>query len=462
MYIQQLYTNCLAEAAYYIESNGEAAIIDPMREFEPYIELAQQRKANIKYIFETHFHADFISGHIDLAAHTGAQIVFGANANPEYKATLAQHGALFSIGNLTIKVLHTPGHTPESVCYLLFDENKNPHAVFTGDTLFVGDVGRPDLAVKSDLTIYDLAGMMYDSLHSQILTLPDEVLVYPAHGAGSSCGKNIGKESFTTIGHQRNTNYALLAPDKNTFIELVTSGLAAAPKYFFHDAILNKKGYTDLNTVMQSANKLLNVADFKNAMSKASTILLDTRIPDQFEQGFIPSSINIGLNGQFAPWVGALIDHEATILLIADPEKIEESVLRLARIGYEKIEGILSGGFNAWKNAALPIETIKSIEPNDFVSQFNNEMYVLDVRKPGEWDSGVIENAQLITLSDVEASIQKIDKEKTCYIHCAGGYRSMIAASILKTKGFQRLINIKGGMTKLKEFGMETIQLQTN
>lgn len=460
MYIEQLYTGCLAEAAYYIESNGEAAIIDPLRETNPYIELASKRNTKIKYVFETHFHADFVSGHIDLARKTGASIVYGPTAQTGYDVIVAKDEEVFTIGKIKLKVLHTPGHTMESSCFLLIDEHGNNHAVFTGDTLFVGDVGRPDLAIKSDLTINDLAGMLYDSLNSKIKPLSDDVIVYPGHGAGSSCGKNIGKETFSTIGTQKKLNYALQPMSKEEFIKAVTNGLTAAPNYFALDATLNKEGYSSIDEVLQRNTKALSVEEFEAQISSGA-LVLDVRSPDEFEKGFIPDAVNIGLNGQYAPWVGALLDAFVPLILVADEGKEAEAVLRLARVGYEKVNGYLKGGIVAWKDAGKAVDTIESISAVDFVSKLNPADNILDVRKPGEVESGMIENARHICLSALQNELPNLDKNKHYIIHCAGGYRSMMAASIMKRKGFNKLTNVLGGMGKIKETGIILAQPAT-
>lgn len=457
MYIEQLYTSCLAEAAYYIESNGEAAIIDPLRETEPYTALAQKRNAKIKYVFETHFHADFVSGHIDLARKSGATIVYGPTAETGYETLVAKDEQIFTIGNVKIKVLHTPGHTLESSCYLLIDENGKNHAVFTGDTLFVGDVGRPDLAIKNDLTINDLAGMLYDSLNTKLKPLADDVIVYPGHGAGSSCGKNIGKETFSTIGMQKELNYALQPMNKQEFIKAVTDGLTTAPNYFALDATLNKQGYSSIDEVLNKNTKALSVDEFEKEIKNGS-LVLDVRNPDDFEKGFVPNAINIGLNGQYAPWVGALLDSKIPLILITDEGKEKEAVLRLARVGYENVNGYLKGGIEAWKNAGKETETVKSISAADFVSSLTNPVNILDVRKQGEIETGMIENAQHICLSKLQSELDSLDKNKHYFIHCAGGYRSMMAASILKKKGYAHVTNVLGGMGKIKETGIKLVQ----
>jgi len=459
MYIEQLYTSCLAEAAYYVESDGIAAIIDPLRETEPYIALAKKRNATIKYVFETHFHADFVSGHIDLARKTGATIVYGPTAQTGYETHIAKHEETFGIGKVKIKVLHTPGHTLESSCYLLIDENGKDHAVFTGDTLFVGDVGRPDLAIKSDLTIEDLAGMMYDSLNNNLKPLADDVIVYPAHGAGSSCGKNIGKETFSTIGQQKKLNYAMQPMDKKAFVKAVTEGLTDAPQYFALDAQLNKQGYSSIDDVLNKNTKALSVAEVEQEMKNGS-VVLDVRIPDEFEKGFIPGSVNIGLNGQYAPWVGALLNANIPLVLVAEEGKEAEAVLRLARVGYENVRGYLKDGIKAWQAAGKNSDTVHSISANDLAARINSnpELHVLDVRKPGEVESGMIAGAQHICLSRLQKELHTLDQSKHYFVHCAGGYRSMMAASIMKQNGFDHVTNIYGGMNKIKETGVKLVQ----
>ena len=461
MYIEQLYTGCLAEAAYYIESNGEAAIIDPLRETAPYIALAKKRNTKIKYVFETHFHADFVSGHLDLANKTGATIVFGPTAVTGFKSHIAKDNEEFTIGSIKLKLLHTPGHTLESSCYLLLDENGKEQAVFTGDTLFVGDVGRPDLAVKSDLTLNDLAEMMYDSLNRKIKILPDEVIVYPAHGAGSACGKNIGKETFSTIGQQKKLNYALQAMSKEEFINAVTDGLSAPPSYFFMDAMLNKNGYSNIDDVITKNTIALEVDKFEKEIENGASVL-DVRDPDTFEKAYIPGSFNIGLNGQYAPWVGALIDAAIPLVLVSDEGKETEAVLRLARVGYENVKGFLKGGIDSWINIGKTIETMESITAVDFATRIKklDECTILDVRKQGEVETGMLEKAQHICLSNLQKELHTLDQRKPYFVHCAGGYRSMMAASIMKKEGFSKVTNIKGGMAKIKEAGLKIVQEQ--
>lgn len=448
MIIEQLYTNCLAEAAYYIESDGEVAIIDPLRETAPYVTKANDNNAKIKYVFETHFHADFVSGHIDLAKETGAKIIYGPKADTSYEVYNASDGEKFSLGKLTIEALHTPGHTPESTCYLLYDESGKPHAIFTGDTLFVGDVGRPDL-LDGVMTKEELAGMMYDSLNNKIKPLADDIIMYPAHGPGSSCGKNIGKETHSTIGEQKKTNYALQEMSKDEFIEKVTDGMLPPPKYFFEDAKINKLGYSSIDEIMQQNNKALSLENFKKEIENGA-LVLDTRIPDDFEKGFIENSINIGLNGQYAVWVGTLIDIKKPLVLICDEGNEEEAILRLARVGYENVNGFLAGGIDTWDE---PLETINSIYPEQ-ISEYSSAG-IVDVRKPGEFSNEHVKGAHFVTLSGMPDNLKDLDKNQPYLVHCAGGYRSMIAASIMKSNGFKSPINVYGGYGKIKETDVE-------
>jgi len=450
MYIEQLYTNCLAEAAYYIESEGEAAIIDPLRETEPYLALASKRGAKIKYVFETHFHADFVSGHIDLARLAGATIVYGPQANPDYEVLNATDGQEFTIGKLRIKVLHTPGHTPESSCYLLFDEQGKEHALFTGDTLFVGDVGRPDL-LDGKMTKEDLAGMLYESLNTKIKTLPDHVIVYPAHGPGSACGKNIGKETFSTIGEQKKFNYAMKDQSKEAFIAKVTDGILPPPHYFFEDARINKEGYEAIDEVLQENNKPLTLAAFEAAM-KNGALVLDTREASVFEKGFIHRSINIGLNGQFAVWVGTLIDIRKPLILVTEPGKEHESVLRLARVGYENIIGYLEGGIKTWTGR---LDSVRSITAAELKTGKADDAEVLDVRKPGEWEISHLKEARFIPLADMPSNVTMLDKHNTYVVYCGGGYRSMTAISLMRREGFTDLINVSGGFNAMVTAGLE-------
>lgn len=457
MYIEQIYTNCLAEAAYYIESDGEAAIIDPLRETEPYIAKAGERKAIIKFVFETHFHADFVSGHLDLARKTNAAIVFGPKAQTNYKIYQGRDGEIFNIGKIKIKLLHTPGHTLESSTYLLIDEQGKNHSIFTGDTLFIGDVGRPDLAIGNGLTEKDLAGMLYESLHNKILPLEDELIVYPAHGAGSSCGKNMSKETSDTLGHQKKFNYALQAMTKQEFIAKVTDGIAPPPQYFFKDAMINKNGYDPMEDVMHKSMKPLSVVDFENEIKKG-TLVLDTRHQQTFNKGFIPRSMNIGLGGMFAIWVGTLIsDVNKPILIVAENGKEKETIMRLARVGYDTVIGYLDGGFDVWKSAKKNIEIITSVSADEFSKNKKAGFKVLDVRKPDEFQLNRLKDAVNFPLDYIWENIGKLDKNENYYVHCKSGYRSMIASSILKKNGFKNLIEIAGGFESIKKTGVEVV-----
>jgi hydroxyacylglutathione hydrolase len=446
MNIKQLYTNCLAQGAYYISHNGEAAIIDPLRETKPYLDLLKQNNDTLKYIFETHFHADFVSGHVDLAKETGAKIVFGPNAQTDYESHVAEDNEEFKIGKLTLKVMHTPGHTLESSTYLLLDEHQKPLCIFTGDTLFIGDVGRPDLAIKSSLTQEDLAGMLYESLRNKILPLPDDVIIYPAHGAGSACGKNMSKETFDTLGSQKKLNYALRDITKSDFIKELTTGILPAPQYFAKNAALNKSGYQNYNEILKKGSKALSIEEFGQAISNQNTVLLDVRKPQEFAEAHIPGSLYIGLDGQFAPWVGTLIlDIKAPIILITPQGREEETVMRLSRVGYDNCIGYLEGGIDAWKNAGKKTEQIKSIPAEEFIGQYKTGYKTLDVRKPGEFESAHLKNAESQPLDFIYDWIGTVDKSNPYMVHCAGGYRSMIAASILKARGFTNLTDVQGG-----------------
>lgn len=460
MKIEQIYTKCLAQGAYYIESNGEAAIIDPLREPQPYIERAQKSGAQIKYIFETHIHADFVSGHVDLAKKTGAIIVFGPNTKTTFNCHNAADNEEFKIGDITIKALHTPGHTLESVTYLLIDENSKNHAIFTGDTLFLGDVGRPDLAIKSELTEKDLAGMLFDSLRSKIMNLEDDVIVYPAHGAGSACGKNLSKETVGTIGEQKQKNYALRSDmTKEEFVKEVLDGISPAPQYFAKNALLNKSGYPDLDQVLDLGNKPLPIDVFEKLTNDNKTLVLDVRTQQEFVKNHIPGSIFIGLNGGFAPWVGALItDIEQAILLVVPEGKSEEAVTRLARVGYDNTLGYLDGGIESWINAGKRADQITSISANEFEQHTKNKpVHVLDVRKDGEYHSMHLKGrtVQHFALDYINTQLDQIDSEQKYYLHCAGGYRSVIAASILKRNGFHNIVDIAGGFAALKKTALE-------
>ena len=462
MKIEQIYTGCLAEAAYYIESNGECAIIDPLRETSPYIKRAEKDDAKIKYIFETHFHADFVSGHLELSQKTGAKIIYGPNADCGFDCYSAKDGEEFNVGAITLRVLHTPGHTPESSTFLLIDEEGKQHCIFTGDTLFIGDVGRPDLAIKSNVTKEDLAGMLFDSLRNKIMTLPDEVIVYPAHGAGSACGKSMSKATYDTLGHQKQANYALQNISKAEFVKQVTDGLLPPPQYFSKNAMMNKKGAGKLDDVYADGLRKLSPVEFEVAAEETHALVLDTRDPQVFAKAFIPNSINIGLNGQFAVWVGTLIsDLNQPILLICDEGKEEECVTRLARVGYDNTLGYLNGGIEAWKKGNKETDAIKSISATAFAEKFNDEMNVLDVRKPGEYESEHVTNAENKPLDFINDWTIETDRSKTYYIHCAGGYRSMVAASILKSRGFENLVEIAGGYGAISRTGIaKTNQIQ--
>ena len=446
MKVEQIYTGCLAQGAYYIESEGEVAIIDPLREVAPYIQKAEKAAAKIKYVFETHFHADFVSGHVDLAKKTGATIVFGPNAVTDFESHIATDGEVFKIGKYSMCVLHTPGHTLESTCYLLSDETGKARYVFTGDTLFIGDVGRPDLAQKSSLTMDDLAGMLYDSLNSKIKTLPDDVVVYPAHGAGSACGKNMSKETFDTIGHQKQVNYALKATSKEQFVKEVTAGLAIPPAYFPMNVMLNKHGSTSIDTVLKRGNHPLKPVAFELEAETNNALILDTRSADDFSKGFVPGSINIGLGGQFAPWVGDMItDMQQPILIVAGEGMEEESIIRLSRVGYDNTIGYLDGGISGWKKIGKPVDTINRITAKQFAKQWNNADTVYDLRRDGEFAAEHIEEACHRPLSNINDWIGHIDKNKPFTLYCGSGYRSMIAASILKARGYDNFLEIAGG-----------------
>lgn len=455
MFIKQLYTGCLSEAAYYIESNGEAAVIDPLRDIDEYLQLANERKATIKYIFETHFHADFVSGHLDLSIATGAPIVYGPNTVTKFPVHVAKDGEKFSVGDLSIEVLHTPGHTLESTCYLLKDEKGKDHCVFTGDTLFVGDVGRPDLAQKgTELTTNDLAGMMYDSIHNKLFPLADEVIIYPAHGAGSSCGKNLGKETFSTIGEQKRFNYALQAATKEEFIKAVTTGIAAPPQYFPVNARINKEGYDSIDTVLANGLTPLSVEAFKSEMND-ETIILDTRNATVFTLGFVPGSVSIGLEGRFAEWAGSLLPFNTPMLLITEPGKEKESVVRLARVGFDKVKGYLDGGYQAWLSAGEKIDMIIDVEADELMMDMPHDtnLVLLDVRRETEFADGHLKDAVNIPLDEMTdpGNIANLEDDMNLYVHCAGGYRSVIAASLLKRQGIHNLRNVLGGWNKIKE-----------
>ena len=461
MKIEQIYTGCLAQGAYYIESDGEVAIIDPLRETQQYVDKASNENAKIKYIFETHFHADFVSGHVDLAKKTGAKIIFGPGAETNYEIHSAKDNEEFKLGNIIIKVLHTPGHTLESSTFLLIDENGKEHAIFSGDTLFLGDVGRPDLAIKSDLTKEDLAGMLYDSLRNKIIPLPDDVIVYPAHGAGSACGKNLSKETVGVLGEQKNTNYALKSDmTKEEFVKEVLDGIAPPPQYFAKNAMMNKSGYDAFDTVLKKGNNPLSPEEFETLANLEDALVLDVRHEKEFIKGHIPNSIFIGIHGGFAPWVGALItDLKQPILLVTPEGREKETVTRLSRVGYDNTLGYLKDGIASWISAGKDIETIDSISSDEFSNHFNNEtINVLDVRKDGEYKSEYLEgnNIQHFALDYINENMHNIDKNNTYYVHCAGGYRSVIAVSILKARGFNHLIDVAGGFAAIKQSDLPT------
>ena len=455
MIIEQIYTGCLAQGAYYIHSNGEGAIIDPLREVSPYIEKAAADGVKIKYIFETHFHADFVSGHLTLSQKTGAPIIYGPNANPSFDAHIANDGDLFQLGNIMIKAIHTPGHTMESTTYLVSNENGKPYAIFTGDTLFLGDVGRPDLAQKSDeLTMEDLAGFSFDSLRNKIMPLPDEVLVYPAHGAGSACGKNMMKETVDTLGNQRKMNYALREDmTKEEFIKEVTDGLMPPPAYFPLNVKLNKEGYEDIDTVLSKGLQKLSPAMFEQLANETGAVMLDVRTPFDFATGHIPNSIFIGLNGSFAPWVGELIvDIKQPILLVAPEGREEEAITRLSRVGFDQCIGYLEGGIDAWEEAGKEIDSVASISATELEKHYSNEApRIYDVRKEAEHLSEQVQGSINIPLRTINLHLNKFMKEEKFYLHCAGGYRSMIASSILKSRGIHNLIDVQGGFKAIKE-----------
>ena len=448
MKIEQIYTGCLAQGAYYIESEGEAAIVDPLRESAPYLEKAQKEGAEIKYIFETHFHADFVSGHVDLAAKTGAKIIYGPGAKTEYDIHEAKDGEVFKLGKVSIKVLHTPGHTLESATFLLLDENGEEHAIFSGDTLFIGDVGRPDLAQKGSLTQDDLAGMLFDSLRTKIMPLNDEVIVYPAHGAGSACGKNMSKETSDKLGNQKKNNYALRVDmTKEEFIREVTDGLLPPPQYFAQNVAMNKSGAKGLDEILKKGKVALDVETFESMANHEGALVLDTRSPQSFAKAHIPNSVFIGIDGSFAPWVGALIpDLQQPIVFLADEGREEEVVTRLSRVGYDNTLGYLKGGIDAWQKAGKEIDSVKSISAEEFAGDYQDgSLTVLDVRKPSEYDAEHVEEAVNFPLDFINEQMDELDKEKTYHVHCAGGYRSIIAASILKSRGYHQLVDVAGG-----------------
>lgn len=454
MFIKQLYTGCLSEAAYYVESEGEAAIIDPLRDIDVYLRLAEERKTRIRYIFETHFHADFVSGHLDLAKATGAPIIFGPRTETNFPIHLAKDGEIFQLGDSKIEVLHTPGHTVESSCYLVRDPEGNPEALFTGDTLFVGDVGRPDLS-SGNLSREELAALLYDSLRGKILPLPDDLNIYPAHGPGSSCGKNIGPNTYSTLKEEKETNYALREQTKEEFVKAVTDGLAAPPQYFSINARINKEGYESLDDVLETGLQALDLNAFKDLLKQEDVVLLDTRHSERFVEGFIPGAISIGLDGRFAEWAGSLLPFDKSIVLVTAPGEEKESVVRLARVGFNKVKGYLDGGFPAWRQAGEPIDMIIDIEADELAMDipFDENLVVIDVRRETEFADGHVKDAVNIPLQEMTdpGSMALIEEQHNLYVHCGGGYRSIIAASLLKRQGFHNLRNVSGGWTKIKE-----------
>jgi glyoxylase-like metal-dependent hydrolase (beta-lactamase superfamily II)/rhodanese-related sulfurtransferase len=460
MKIEQMYTGCLAQGAYYLASGGEAAIVDPLREIKPYLERAESDGVRIKYIFETHFHADFVSGHLDLARATGATIVYGPTARPDFAAHIARDGEVFSIGSLSVRVLHTPGHTLESVCYLVQDEAGNDHALLTGDTLFIGDVGRPDLAQQGGrFTQEELAGMLYQSLREKILPLGDHVLVYPAHGAGSACGKNMSKETVSTLGEQKKQNYALRAGmTREEFIREVLHGLQPPPAYFPQNVQMNKAGYEGIDSVLQRGLTPLPVEAFAEASARVGVLILDTRKPEVFAQGFVPGAVNIGLDGSFAPWVGALVpDLRQPLLLVTEPGREEETVTRLSRVGYDQVVGYLAGGFDAWLQGERPVDSVPSVLVETFATGYR-EAVVVDVRKPSEFAAGHLPGAINLPLDYLHENLAQFPKDRPVYVHCAGGYRSMITCSVLKAQGWDNVTDIAGGFAAMSRAGLPVVQ----
>lgn len=454
MKIEQIYTGCLAQGAYYIVSEGEAVIIDPLREIQPYLDRLAKDNVTLKYIFETHFHADFVSGHIDLSKATGAKIVYGPTAKASFDCIVAEDGEAFSIGKIRIKVLHTPGHTLESSTFLLIDENDKPYCIFSGDTLFLGDVGRPDLAQKAaNMTQEELAGLLYDSLMNKIMPLPDDIIVYPAHGAGSACGKNMMKETVDTLGNQKKVNYALNQPDKNSFIKAVTEGLQPPPGYFGMNVAMNKQGYDSFESVLQKGSTPLRVEAFEAAAESTGALILDTRDPGNFYKGFIPQSINIGLGGDFAPWVGAMIvDVKQPLILVCEGDTFKDAITRLSRVGFDNVIGYLEGGFETWLNAGKSVDTVERIDAVAFSKMLDvNTDTIFDIRREGEYGAEHIENAYNKPLLYINDWIKDINPSEHFFVHCAGGYRSMIAASILQARGYRNFTEIEGGYKAIAE-----------
>lgn len=454
MKIEQIYTGCIAQAAYYMESNGEAAIFDPLREVQPYIDKAAKDNAKIKYIFETHFHADFVSGHLDLAKKTAAQIVYGPTANPEFDALIAEDNQEFKVGDYTIRVIHTPGHTLESSCYLLLDETGKAHGIITGDTLFIGDVGRPDLAQEfvGDLTQEKLASYLFDSLRNKIMPLADDLTLYPSHGAGSACGKNMSKETTDLLGNQKKTNYALRSDmTREEFITALLDGLGTPPAYFPQNVMMNIQGYESLDSILERSFRPLEASEFEALAKQSKALILDVRHEDDYAIKHIPGSIFIGIQGNFAPWVGALImDVKQPLLIVAPEGREEETITRLSRVGFDHVLGYLQGGIDSWKKSGFDIDNLKSITPEQFASEFSANSIVIDARKPGEYQSEHIENALNIPLDTLNSQLAEVPREAECYLHCAGGYRSVIMASILKARGFHNLINVQKGIAGIR------------
>src|SRR5450432_1767553 len=453
MYVQQIYTGCLSEAAYFVESNGEAIVIDPLRDTEEYLQLAKEHNSKIKYIFETHLHADFISGHLDLSKQTDAPIIYGPGAETNFPFHLAKDGEIFNIGNITLEVIHTPGHTLESSCYLLRDEDGKPYCLFTGDTLFVGDVGRPDLS-SGNMTSAELASVMYDTIRDKLMPLPDDVIVYPAHGPGSSCGKNLGPETMSTIGEQKKSNYAMQPQTREEFVKAVITGLEDAPPYFSVNARINKEGYDSLDDVKRKGLTPLSTASFKQKIDK-DLIVVDTRTAAEFSKGFVPGSIFIGLEGRFAEWAGSLLSLHQRMLLVTEPGREEETIVRLARVGFDKVEGYLEGGFEAWKNAGETIDILIQVDADELAMDipYDDNLTVLDVRNENEFAEGHVKDAMNLPLSNMTdpAQIAQLEENQNIYVHCGGGYRSVIASSLLKRQGYHNLRNVFGGWAKIKE-----------
>ncbi|MGC4040101.1 MAG: MBL fold metallo-hydrolase [Flavobacterium sp.] len=464
MKIEQIYTGCIAQAAYYLESNGEAAIFDPLREVQPYLDKAKKDNATIKYIFETHFHADFVSGHLDLAQKSGGQIVYGPTANPEFEAIIATDGQEFKVGNYTVKAIHTPGHTLESTCYLLIDGNGKQYGIITGDTLFIGDVGRPDLAqaLVDDLTQEKLAAYLFESLRNKIMVLPDDLIVFPSHGAGSACGKNMSKETTDTLGNQKRSNYALRADmTKEEFITELLDGLGTPPAYFPQNVMMNIKGYQSLDNIIEKSNIGLSPREFEAVANEGDIIVLDVRHENDFVKAHIPNSIFIGIQGAFAPWVGSMLrDVNQKLLLVIPEGKEEETITRLSRVGFDCVLGYLKGGIGAWAAAGFETDSIKSISPEEFAVQFNPNSIVIDARKPGEFEAEHVENAINLPLDNVNENFQSVPKNDEFFLHCAGGYRSVIMASILKSRGIHNIINVEKGMSGIKQTNVNCTQFE--